>query len=600
MLGLRLRLLTFAFLATPLLAQVNSIPYVNQPLVPASVPPGGSAFTLSINGAGFVPGSIVRWNGSDLPTTFLSALKLSATVPAKDIVTFTTANVTVFNPAPGGGISNVIAFTVTLPTSTLKFSQSTIGVGLAPGNVVTADFNHDGKADLAVINTTQPDPSCYPFDGRGTVTILLGDGKGNFSKKSTVCTSSFDDPSTGSAMAVGDFNGDGYPDLIISPFQPEEERFGIEILLGNGDGTFRQGSSFYFNADQLGPIVVGDFNGDGKLDLAFAFEADLQNDSLGALFGNGDGTFGNGGGTFRGPGAANFCGPAHGCRAFGLVTGDFNGDGILDFATAATEFDGTEFTGPFLSVLLGKGNGEFIQNTQVLLTGPTSLTSGDFDGDGKLDIAIADGGATLKVFHGNGDGTFSLIGNEPPAPPSPNTVAAFDINGDGKLDLIFSNGGGTITTMVGNGDGTFQPGIAPPGGNGVVAFAVGDFNRDGHLDIAFPDSLDTISILKQVVPKANTHCQISATPVYVKNQLRYQLSAVVSAKGQSPGIPTGTVKFWDSAYSQVLLGSAPLSNGKATITVLLDSAPSPQWVKAAYGGDTNFNTCNSPYVAVFQ
>jgi len=95
------------FTSTITLAQANPVPFIDQPLVPMSAAPGGPGFTLTVNGGNFISGSAVNWNGSPLPTTFVSKTQLNATVSASDIVSASTASVTVSNPAPGGGIRTV-------------------------------------------------------------------------------------------------------------------------------------------------------------------------------------------------------------------------------------------------------------------------------------------------------------------------------------------------------------------------------------------------------------------------------------------------------------------------------------------------------------
>jgi hypothetical protein len=108
----------FGVLASAMaLAQSNPVPWVNQPLVPTVVLPGGPSFTLTVNGTGFVSGSAVQWDGTALPTTFVNVSQLTATVPASDIATARTASITVFNPSPGGGTSFVAFLEVSaLPT----------------------------------------------------------------------------------------------------------------------------------------------------------------------------------------------------------------------------------------------------------------------------------------------------------------------------------------------------------------------------------------------------------------------------------------------------------------------------------------------------
>jgi len=109
----------------------NPVPLINQPLVPMAASPGGPGFTLTVNGTGFVSGSVVNWNGGVRTTTFVSAAQLTATIFASDIAMAGTASVTVRNPSPGGGISNVMFFSVSTPASTVTFSSFVQNLGFA-------------------------------------------------------------------------------------------------------------------------------------------------------------------------------------------------------------------------------------------------------------------------------------------------------------------------------------------------------------------------------------------------------------------------------------------------------------------------------------
>src|ERR1700732_296542 len=137
------------FLATSLLGQSNPVPFINQPLVPASVAPGSAAFTLTVNGTGFVSGSALNWNGSPRTTTFVTSSQLNATILAADVAGAATANISVANPAPGGGISNAICFPVRNSSAAVSLTESYVAPGTAPTFTVAADFNGDGKLDLA-------------------------------------------------------------------------------------------------------------------------------------------------------------------------------------------------------------------------------------------------------------------------------------------------------------------------------------------------------------------------------------------------------------------------------------------------------------------
>jgi YVTN family beta-propeller protein len=466
--------------------QVLPIPSVNQPLVPDAIPAGGSAFTLTVNGTLFTAGSVVNWNGTPLVTTFVNHDQVTAAVPASNIATGTTASVTVTNPAPGGGTSNVVPFTVTSPTASLTFASSTIPVGLDPGNVVVADFNNDGKPDLAVFNQNQTG-ECYDGTGVGTIFILLGNGDGTFSNTSPLC---FSEPPSlaGPQLVTGDFNGDGKTDLVAS--LNLDEQWGFQAFLGNGDGTFTA-SGLFGGFNSIGTVIAGDFNGDGKLDLAFPANVNGTQNILVAL-GNGDGTF------TLSTGYANLSGTS-------LTTGDFNNDGILDLAVIGTGDQP-------VTILLGNGDGTFTAATSqplVVVTTPQSVTAGDFNGDGVLDLAIADADSgILVVLLGAGDGTFTQVEGEPVSSQYSDYVAAADFTGDNKLDLAFANFAGpcdttcppvnTVTLFLGNGNGTFPAGLSETVGNSPVAVGVGDFTGDGRLDLAVANSAsNTVSILLQ-------------------------------------------------------------------------------------------------------
>ena len=144
-------------LTTLSLAQTNPVPFVNQPLVPTAINPGGSSFTLTVNGTGFVSGSVVQWNGTPLATIFVTASQLTAVVPASDIATAGTVLVTVVNPSPGGGVSNAQYLTISSPVSTPTFS-SFYDFALQPAqntfnlSAIAADFNGDAKLDLAEVD----------------------------------------------------------------------------------------------------------------------------------------------------------------------------------------------------------------------------------------------------------------------------------------------------------------------------------------------------------------------------------------------------------------------------------------------------------------
>jgi hypothetical protein len=155
-------------LASSAMANAKPVPLINQPLVPDAVAPGGPAFTLTLNGTGFVSKSVVNWNGGLRTTVFISRSQLTASITAADIAVAGTASITVVNPAPTSGTSNVVFLPITLPTSSAAFSLgASPQTGTEPVSVATADFNGDGKLDLAVANYAS-----------NTISILLGGWRG--------------------------------------------------------------------------------------------------------------------------------------------------------------------------------------------------------------------------------------------------------------------------------------------------------------------------------------------------------------------------------------------------------------------------------------
>jgi len=310
-------------------------------------------------------------------------------------------------------------------------------------SVAVGDFNHDGKLDIAVASSS------------GKVAILLGRGDGTFQPAAYYPTS------TAYSIAVADFNHDGNLDLAVSNRLNQN----IEIMLGNGDGTFRSPVP-YATTTGTEPtfVLVGDFNNDGKLDLLICDEPYIS-----VMLGNGDGTF-------QAP-----IDTTPSLKPFAIALGYFNDDRKLDVASVS---------GGDVTILLGNGDGTFATGETYLVgSGLNSVTSADFNGDGKPDLAVADvfGGAVIALL-GNGDGTF-----QPPAyypADFPGAILAADLNGDGKEDLAIVSGfgGGEISVYVGNGDGTFQPAAPYTIGQQAGYFAVGDFNGDRRNDMVIPNA----------------------------------------------------------------------------------------------------------------
>jgi len=404
---------------------------------------------------------MVRFSGAALSTSFVNDHQLTSTVPAGNILNAETASITVANPGPGIVNSNVVFLPVAMPETSASFlnaAGSPIQLGINAGVVAVADFNGDGKQDLAIAH----------FFNQGTVDILLSNGDGTFT------------PAAGSPipignevdwLAVGDFNGDGKPDLALV----EKSVNTVAVLLGNGDGTFTPapGSPNVVGANPQ-QVSLCDFNGDGKLDLAVT---NAFGNSVSILLGNGDGTFTQPAGT-----------PVPvGNSPEGIAAGDFNGDGILDLAIANSR----DFT---ITILLGNGDGTFASAPGSPVAAgklPDYVVAADFNGDGKLDLATSNSNSgTVSILLGNGDGTFSQANGSPVQAGSiPEAILAGDFNGDGKLDLAVLDGANSVKILLGNGDGTFAPFTTTAVSNPDY-MTVGDFNGDGRLDLIVVDGFD--------------------------------------------------------------------------------------------------------------
>jgi hypothetical protein len=332
---------------------------------------------------------------------------------------------------------------------------SPIAVGTNPISMAVGDVSGDGKLDLAVANQSSHN-----------VTILLGDGSGGFSPASGSPLPVGTNPVS---VAAGDVNGDLKLDLVVVNASSGD----ATILLGNGSGGFSPaaGSPVAVGASPRA-VVARDWNGDGKLDLAVA---NRFSDFVTILLGDGSGGFSVAAGS---PVAV-------GTSPYSIAVGDANADGKLDLMAANNGSNN-------VTILLGSGSGGFSQaggSPVAVGANPESVAAGDLNGDGKLDLATANAGSNnVTVLLGNGSGGFTAAAQSPlSVGANPEFVAASDMNGDGKLDLIVANGSANnVTILLGNGSGGFsEAGGSPVAvGTNPVPVAIGNWNADGKLDLA--------------------------------------------------------------------------------------------------------------------
>ncbi|MEO5754617.1 MAG: FG-GAP-like repeat-containing protein [Chthoniobacterales bacterium] len=310
-------------------------------------------------------------------------------------------------------------------------------------NLLTADFNNDGKADLAVTNESQ-------------VVLFLGDGAGNFGLATT-----YNAGLVPRGMAIGDLDKDGRTDLVVVDLRS------IAVLLNNGAGGFEE--PVYYTAGE-GPNAVGtgDFNGDGNTDVAVV---NRDSDNVTVLLGNGTGGFDS---------LLHF--PA-GDLPYGIAIGDYDNDGKLDLAIST-------YTSEEVLILRGDGTGSFSTINSYPLGGNASrIIAGDFNHDQNLDLAVGVYNVFpnnhIAVFLGHGDGTFTESAGI--LAPDAQGLAAADFDGDGNLDLASTSYFvPSVVVALGDGTGSFAPPRKTrlPGHPYPFGIVTADFNSDGRPDLA--------------------------------------------------------------------------------------------------------------------
>ncbi len=356
---------------------------------------------------------------------------------------------------------NHVAYTVT-------FSEPVTGVD--PGDFVLVQT---GTVNAIITQVTPVTSAVYTvtvdnISGTGTVGLNLvdngsiGDLSGDPLTQSGFPVS-FQDPTLFATRVnsvkgvLADVNGDGIPDLVVC-YPGTASTGSINVLLGNGNGTFQEPLSFASGGGTYA-VAVTDLTGDGKQDIVVANFGGI--DTISVLMGNGNGTF------------QNRTTYSAGGNPYSLAIADFTGDGKLDIAVAD----------PTPCLLLGNGNGTF-QAPMTLFSGTVgirSVAAADLTGDGKADLVFENFYGAI-VLLGNGNGTFQQAVTY--ATPTPQAVAVAEVTGDGIPDIICPNGpNGTVSVLLGNGNGTFQSPLTYLTGLYPNSVAVGDLTGDGHADL---------------------------------------------------------------------------------------------------------------------
>jgi len=328
-------------------------------------------------------------------------------------------------------------------------------------DIATGDFNGDGFTDVVVGNCCDTSVGITVFLSRGDGSLQPGVNYGSGGGLAFV--------------AVADFDGDGKLDIAASDFYNGV----VQIFSGDGQGNFTVGATYATDATNTNPeaIVVADFNGDGKPDVAVA---NFNGSNIGVLLNDGEGGFGP-------PANYAIC-----SSTWEVTAADINGDGYPDLLAPLPSCTG-------MAVILNAadGTGTFNPSTDFGVgNSPWQVAVGDLNGDGKADLAITMddpvNGHGVAIALGNGDGTFQAV-NIPAYPttlepnyysPYPSYIRLVDLDGDGKLDLVYSNSNfGTVGVMYGVGDGTFYDPVEYASASDIFGLALGDLNGDGALDV---------------------------------------------------------------------------------------------------------------------
>jgi hypothetical protein len=403
------------------------------------------------------------------------------------------------------------------------FTETTVP-GIVPTAIEAADMNGDGKSDAIFAEGSS---------GTYDIAVALGNGDGTFETKTTTAV-----PALPGRLLVGDFNGDGKPDIVMTSGDS------VYLLLNEGNGTLKAPTLVNTEANQVTGIVAADLRNNGKLDLVLT-EAALFNatgpGAVGVLLGDGNGSF------------QPETDITVGFLPVAVATGDMNKDGKVDLVVASG-VDQVQST-TSLYVLPGKGDGTFGTATSSLLNSNyvMALAVSDLNQDGNLDVLIPAccGDSFTSIALGSGNGNFSSIGNLPLAGSSM-AAGAVDLNGDGTPDLLINSN------------------------------AVGS---------------DLVVMLSQSAPATaptptTTTLSASATSVAAGASVTFTATVAASASGSST--PTGTVTFYDGTTS---IGTGTLASGNATFTTT-SLATGAHSITATYGGSTTDAASTSTAVSI--
>jgi hypothetical protein len=426
--------------------------------------------------------------------------------------------------------ATLIGNTVTIPAGSLNFLDQTTGTTLGTAALTTGDAT-----------TLLPQAPASPFSAGGDPVFMAG----------------------------GDFNGDGFADVVIANFATG----GITILLGDGTGTLTASpqSPIQIGANPTG-LAIGDFSNNGSDEIAIGTDGG----KVIVLVGNASGNFVPAAGS---PITAN-------SNSF-IAEGDFNGDGIADLVAADSSGSGT------ITVLLGRGNAQFSALTPVSINFPSSIAVADFDSDGRVDLAITNAKLNqVTVLLGNGDGTFLAAAGSPYSTGNdPVYVTIADFNADGNPDIaVANNGSANATVLLGDGAGNFTPSPGSPlaAGNGPVWLVAADPDGSGAVTLDIVNAADA-SVTAMV---GNTDGTFTTVPGSPFKSPATSLSALLMEDLTNDGRLDFLFldRIGNQLYAELNLATSTASVSLADVSVL---GTGTHTVVASYSGDTLYPSSTS-------
>ncbi len=429
--------------------------------------PVGTMFvsTSSVGWTCTATGSTVSCARSQLTVGVASAVQITATAPASTGSYTFGATVAATTADPSTSNNSASASFVSGSSGTFA-AQVAYATGDYPIDVVTGDFNGDGRTDVATANNHNQGSN---INALGTVSVLLATATGTLQS-----ATGYNVGYGPQAIAAGNFDG-GALDLVTANL--------AQGIGGNASAIFGTGNGAFTSAVALSAccspvdVVAGDLNADGKLDLVFANYNAIQ-----VLLGAGTGSF---------AATVSYAFPG---SPQSIALGDMNGDGKLDVVAGYSVYMQPNNVG----ILLGTGTGTLGSPSLFDTTkGINHLTLVDLDRNGALDVITTNTLTNdISIMRGTGNGTL-LAPTHYPVGRTPVAIVAADFNGDGKPDVAVANvDDNTISVRFGNGDGTLQTFSTYATGSGPVSLAVGDFNRDGRPDLVAANAGgDSVSVL---------------------------------------------------------------------------------------------------------